>query len=239
MGALRNKQIICGTCVVQASSKVNGKYRLWCLKSSPFSPLVKHSQILQKENLAILLAIKWLIAEILKRFNNVLCRNCVSHYINLQALRQTTTTASHYVLLWRCLHLEKIKIQGFSTFLFSILIPFKEKKSHNKPNSIFTIQKSPHVHLHWTDSLLIYTSDPWTVRGGMERGYGWMESRTQRSQTTIGTGADSPPWWCWEGDEGRHVLQKTTHCLMAKPRGTSLPSTVPHPQSNIKPEIAT
>lgn len=169
MGALRNKQIICGTCVVQASSKVNGKYRSWCLKSSPFSPLVKHSQILQKENLAMLLAIKWLIAEILKRFNNVLCRNCVSHYINLQALRQTTTTASHYVLLWRCLHLKKIKIQGLLTFLFSILIPFKEKKAHNKPNSIFTTDKPLRVHLCWADPFLFYTSDPRTAKGGVER----------------------------------------------------------------------
>lgn len=164
MGALRNKQIICGTCVVQASSKVNGKYRLWCLKSSPFSPLVKHSQILQKKNLAILLAIKWLIAEILKRFNNVLCRNCVSHYINLQALRQTTTTtASHYVLLWRCLHFKKVKIQGFLTFLFSILIPFKEKnppQTHKQPNNIFTTEKSLQIHLCWGRLVPIYTSDP-------------------------------------------------------------------------------
>lgn len=163
MGALRNKQIICGTCVVQASSKVNGKYRLWCLKSSPFSALVKHSQILQKENLAILLAIKWLIAEILKRFNNVLCRNCVSHYINLQALRQTTTTVSHYVLLWRCLHFKKVKIQGFLTFLFSILIPFKEKAYH-KPTTnqaIYSPQKSPHrVICTGADSGPIYTSSP-------------------------------------------------------------------------------
>ena len=152
MGALGNKQIICGTCVVQASSKVNGKHRLRCLKSTPFSPLVKHSQILQKENLAILLAIKWLIAEILKRFNNVLCRNCVSHYINLQALRQTTTTASHYVLLWRYLHFKKVKIQGFLTFLFSILIPFKEKsppQTHNKPSNISNTEKSVQTHVHW------------------------------------------------------------------------------------------
>lgn len=180
MGALRNKQIICGTCVVQASSKVNGKYRLWCLKSSPFSPLVKHSQILQKKNLAILLAIKWLIAEILKRFNNVLCRNCVSHYINLQALRQTTTTtASHYVLLWRCLHFKKVKIQGFLTFLFSILILFKENKknpntpqTHNKPNNIFTTEKSPQIHLHWGRLVPVSTSDPCLARDGLERGHG-------------------------------------------------------------------
>lgn len=89
----------------------------------------------------------------MKRFNNVLCRNCVSHYINLQALKQTSaTTTSHYVLLWRRLHFKTVKIQGFLTFVFSILIPFKEKKppqTYNKPNNTFTAEKSLQIYLHW------------------------------------------------------------------------------------------
>lgn len=202
MGALRNKQIICGTCVVQASSKVNGKYRSWCLKSSPFSPLVKHSQILQKENLAMLLAIKWLIAEILKRFNNVLCRNCVSHYINLQALRQTTTTASHYVLLWRCLHLKKIKIQGLLTFLFSILIPFKEKKPTTN-QTVYSPLTSPFVFICAGQIHSSFTPVTHEQPRVGWREDTWMDRGKLRSWTITGKATVSPI----DGGEDRNEFQ--------------------------------
>lgn len=170
----------------------------------------------------MLLAIKWLIAEILKRFNNVLYRNCVSHYINLQALRQTTTTASHYVLLWRCLHLKKIKIQGLLTFLFSILIPFKEKKNPTTNQTVYSPLKRPfmficagQIHSSFTpvtqeQQRMGWREDMWMDKGKLRS---WTITRKATVSQLMG--------WKREMDSN-----KTAHCQMAKSGRTSFPSTV-------------
>lgn len=164
-----------------------------------------------------------------------------SHYINLQALRQTTTTASHYVLLWRCLHFKKVKIQGFLTFLFSIFFLFKGKnppQTHNKPNNIFTTEKSPQIHLHCGRFSPHLHQWPMNGQGWREDIDGWMGGKVGSHNTLL-----LPTLMVLGGRWGQTQAPKhPTHRPTAKPAATSLPSTVslaPALQSNVKAEIAT